>query len=880
MKKIYILFTTLILSISLFAIPTGNAPITSGYTNDNNIVSLTDDNSIQETSLILQGATKNRTIKTKPTKRTDLTDTSGHVKVEILNKTNEYIDWKVTFNGAHIDWDRPNMSISISKNLRVSNLRYEEIIGDDNNSKRITQAPKIYTNFLTFLEEWKKSLNHYLPNGLSNDQISRYDNGKTVQNKIGNGIFVLDYTTGKRDQNSLNKLGRAVGTIYYFKDYRVTQWYTKNSLVVTFRTNAIDTNNMQSGSEEFYFVEATIMSRQDVNDYVSGYMLLNTIKKNVNTDKYLHITNTFYGLTENDTATIDMSLNVNNKNKTYRFNYDNMSPENSKFSKNFIVSGDFLSSNNINLTTSNNYIIKKDDIKSISNGYSMNINYFNIGEYNYLNNKQKNYYIEELKKIVNGSDKDKIHKFTNLRNEAIGTENAMRNLQEEINKEGIKNTGKYLNATEQQKRLYDLKLSDAKNLLNKERGELTNKATVVEFYENLKNAREALNGQDELSGTREESKTNIDNFDNLNDSQKRNLKTEIENSTTNEEINTILEKAKKLDDKMYELKLKIKDVESIKNTYEYQNDETNNRNTLDTYLREANRLISSDGENKNIEYIDELIKKLEITYQNIKNTSLAKYDELAKKFYDVDTSIENNFDRTFYTNFDFGVGILNLSKKIVEKEKRTKADFPTNIQLGFNINAIKELKLGGFIEYKNKDDAHILGVGINSKFEKDNHNFINFVRYRMINFEKIFNHNVDIYLKYYYNLEFGNLKLSPKIGTLITYSTKTLLDEDVYLKDRVSVILDNTNRLAYEFKNINSKIYFDIIAKIGINTNQIIYRESNNSNKRNIYHNLFEIEGVFGYEQKIKDFLIDTNISLNDKMNMKFKIGGSYNKEW
>lgn len=871
-NNIYKIIVAIFFSLNIFATPTGDAPNSDGYANDNQVVSFVDKNNVVESNRILKGATKNHQINSSPTIRTDI-DPLEFAKVERLYVTDNYIEWRVIFNNSHASWDRPNMSIMLSNNLHVidGTMTWRETYapGETDRSIRVTQDPKKFTDFKAYVADWGKSLAHYLPNGLSN-----YDS------QVGNGLFMLDYTRGNRDYSNFNKYGRSVGDIYYFKDYRGTLWFTKNRLEVTFRTNPIDKSRISEGQQEDYFVAAVLKSRQNMNDYTAGSMNVTTLKKSNVKDKYLQVRNNFYGFRNDEDENIEMHLRLRDEIKYYTFKYKNINKGNSKFAKNFIINVESLSSQNFEFRTKSNYIVRKSNVQNSNNAYIMDVSYYNLGDYTNLNDAQKNKFLSELRNIAEGSLEDKNTLFETRRDEAINTEKLMSLLSEEVNKERIKNTGRYINATEDKKNEYDQKLIEAKNLLNKSSGKALGATETENLYNALKSSREALNGVDEISKTRETVKNSIEDLKNLNDAQKRSLETEIEVANSDDEVQNIFEKAKQLDDKMKELKNKVKDIDYIKDTYEYEKNNTGLNSKIDEYYKEAKKLIEKDGQNQNKEYVEELIIKLNEVYEKLKNTSLAKYDNLVKSFYDVDTSIADNFDRSLYLNGDFGMSILNIFNKISNNSKLDKSDFPTNVQLGFNINYDENTKVGSFLEYKNKGNANVFGIGINGKMDIKNHNLLSFIRYRLIVNNKLYNNNLDVYLRYYYNFNLGNFTISPKIGTFVTYSSKLKLDEDVYMDERITAIFDNTNRFAYNFNNIGASLYLDTIFKIGINTNQKIYRESNLENNREIKNNLFEIMGSLGYEQKIKDFSIDTNFSLDHRLNTRFKIGGSYNKAW
>lgn len=868
MKKIVITLFTTVLSVISLTVPNGVAPIAEGYNHDSDIVSFSTSNNIEKTQMVLQGATKNWWGYNKPTEDKSV-NPSDYTKVEVV-ENEDSLDWTVTFDESHHNtgFDRVNLSIILSKNLEIiGDMKYEA------SASRLERT--VFTNFKAFVEDYKKSLVHYLPNNLSAEKIAALDKGKPTNQQIGNGIFFLDFKSGSKD--NFNKLGRSVGKIYYFKDWKAG--FLHDKFIIKFKTNKIDPNQIRSGTEAQYFVEATLKSRQGAgNDYVFGQMLLFTIKNKVNNDKYLQVKNNFYGM-EDENASVNMTLNLNGDNKNYTFNYSGITSDNNKFSKNFLISPLTFNDSNISFNSSNNLIVKKQNIVPISNGYTVSVDYYNIGEYNYLNNAQKKRIEDSLRNIANSSSPNK-EEFIRQRKEASNLEKAMKKLQEEVSKEGVKNTNKYINSDIEKKNAYDQSLEVSKNVLNKQSGTDYSLNSVETLYENLKNSRNELNGQDELSLDRQNSNSKIDELENLNTAQKENFKNRIESVTTKEEIPSILNEAKELDKSMDKLGKVVDKTSELKDLIEYINDTSGKKAQLESLVNEANSLLSENGEYKDNQYITNLIDRINEKYEEFKNMSLVKYVDTAKKFYDIDTDIATNFDKTIYLNTDLQTKILEIINDLSDGSKLEFKHFPAKLEFGFNFPVSKNGKLGAFAEYKRRYDANIFGVGVNTKYSFDNHNIDSFIRYRMINYDNLKNHNVDLYLRYAYNISIGNFSFIPHLGAFLTYSHRMLLDSDVVLASRFTALLDNTETISYYFPSADGKLYLNANFKVGMNTRQKLYRISNNENIKYVNYDFYQIKGTLGYEQNIKDFKIDTSVSLDNKYNLDLKVGASYNKKW
>ncbi|NYV27939.1 BspA family leucine-rich repeat surface protein [Streptobacillus felis] len=315
----------------------------------------------------------------------------------------------------------------------------------------------------------------------------------------------------------------------------------------------------------------------------------------------------------------------------------------------------------------------------------------------------------------------------------------------------------------------------------------------------------------------------VNNLNEISEKQKELMLEELENENNNSVIEALKQKYLNINEYMArikELKSKIEELVSKKDIPLYK-------------LQKVEKFFEEINASNNIIYenvISDLIYDLSRLHSELfsykdkdKNIEidLNKYIKFIDAFTYTNTDISNSFNEKIFFNINLIKSFKEISEELINDNKFDGLGLIANLNLGFNLNVNKDIKVGGFLEYQRSIANHI---SIGTSF---NHNDGNaFIRYRLAEYNGIINHNLDLYGKYNKKINLiKNLDITPSVGILITYSSKTMLDEYVEYNHRIGVIADVESKIDYLISGIN--IYVNPFIKFGYNNGKIV--EMNNS---------------------------------------------------
>ncbi|WP_218697771.1 GA module-containing protein, partial [Mycoplasmopsis anatis] len=299
---------------------------------------------------------------------------------------------------------------------------------------------------------------------------------------------------------------------------------------------------------------------------------------------------------------------------------------------------------------------------------------------------------EFLSKIENEPSIDSLNELTqNIHdlNEAVSA------LKTQINKANeVKKTDVYGVAVEPNKSNFDQALTNAETVINNLSSNSEKISEVKEATNNLISAMNRLDSANaELNAKKDEAKAAIDRLSNLNNNQKTQLKSDVENATTKEQVDDVLAKANNLDQKMAELKKLVEKVNAELSKTNYI--ESTNKNALDEALEKAKNILNNsinDFNNQNSDAVskitDELKKQLdaldgEQVLNNLKQSLLSKIDndysslndqqknKAIKEVTEATTKEQLKDLETKYTNLNNDMKLLNSALDKANKAKET-----------------------------------------------------------------------------------------------------------------------------------------------------------------------------------------------------------------
>lgn len=262
------------------------------------------------------------------------------------------------------------------------------------------------------------------------------------------------------------------------------------------------------------------------------------------------------------------------------------------------------------------------------------------------------------------------------------------------------------------------------------------------------------------------------------------------------------------------------------------------------------------------------------------NTNIKKENAIytANSFYINDTSISNNFNKDIFFKIDFSASIIDVAKEMLNNEKFNNLGIIT----GFSLGAIKEigvkdLKLGGFVDYKFKN-THNISLGTIIKYKE----LDSFIRYRMAvlkNSEKnLYNHNIDIYAKYQKDIKvLDYLSIKPNTSINLLYSSGVDINETYSLKQRVGFNIDLASVVEYTNHKLNLKVYVEPKLSGGYN-NQVLMNKIDTNNNHLITREYFKFILRTGVDKTFSNNIsIGAEILLDVANNKNLNLGGNIN---
>ncbi|WP_156299746.1 hypothetical protein [Streptobacillus canis] len=346
----------------------------------------------------------------------------------------------------------------------------------------------------------------------------------------------------------------------------------------------------------------------------------------------------------------------------------------------------------------------------------------------------------------------------------------------------------------------------------------------------------------------------------LTNEQVGKFKEKIDSALNQEELTRISNDINNLNQLMQEVLTDKVTVLANKENKNYNQISENLKTKLEDLVIKVNEAITDTNIEKlenlssEMKYIDskvkEEIKKIEDKkIDEEEKVNLSQYTENARAFIFNDIDIAKSFEEKSYFNLGVGKGVTNNLGLIAK------------VNAGFNIDVIKDIKVGGFLEY-NKDIAHHFSIGTNFK-HKDG---LSFIRYRLAIYNKMFNHNIDIYGKYMKEINIlKDLTVTPSIGLYLSYSNKVELDKKVMLNQRFIALGDLEAKLNYHIYGID--FYISPLLKFGYN-GAILLEKANQKNKLNIGRDYF----VYGLNAGL-------NKSFDNGVVLKFNLGANSNEK-
>ncbi|GAB5833403.1 hypothetical protein JMUB7534_08560 [Staphylococcus aureus] len=211
----------------------------------------------------------------------------------------------------------------------------------------------------------------------------------------------------------------------------------------------------------------------------------------------------------------------------------------------------------------------------------------NLGTLDHLNDAQKQALTTQVEQAPD------IATVNNVKQNAQNLNNAMTNLNNALqDKTETLNSINFTDADQAKKDAYTNAVSHAEGILSKANGSNASQTEVEQAMQRVNEAKQALNGNDNVQRAKDAAKQVITNANDLNQAQKDALKQQVDAAQTVANVNTIKQTAQDLNQAMTQLKQGIADKDQTKANGNFVNADTDKQNAYNNAVAHAEQIIS------------------------------------------------------------------------------------------------------------------------------------------------------------------------------------------------------------------------------------------------------------------------------------------------
>lgn len=211
----------------------------------------------------------------------------------------------------------------------------------------------------------------------------------------------------------------------------------------------------------------------------------------------------------------------------------------------------------------------------------------NLGTLDHLNDAQKQALTTQVEQAPD------IATVNNVKQNAQNLNNAMTNLSNALqDKTETLNSINFTDADQAKKDAYTNAVAHAEGILSKANGSNASQTEVEQAMQRVNEAKQALNGNDNVQRAKDAAKQVITNANDLNQAQKDALKQQVDAAQTVANVNTIKQTAQDLNQAMTQLKQGIADKDQTKANGNFVNADTDKQNAYNNAVAHAEQIIS------------------------------------------------------------------------------------------------------------------------------------------------------------------------------------------------------------------------------------------------------------------------------------------------
>lgn len=216
--------------------------------------------------------------------------------------------------------------------------------------------------------------------------------------------------------------------------------------------------------------------------------------------------------------------------------------------------------------------------------------------------KEASEQLQNLNSLTNGQ-KDTIlnHIFSAPTRSEVGEKiasakqlnNTMKALRDSIaDNNEVLQSSKYINEDSEQQNAYNQAVNKAKNILNDQPTPVMANDEIQSVLNEVKQTKDNLHGDQKLANDKTNAQATLNALNHLNQAQRGNLETKVQNSNSRPEVQKVVQLANQLNDAMKKLDDALTGNDAIKQTSNYINEDTSQQVNFDEYTDRGKNIVA------------------------------------------------------------------------------------------------------------------------------------------------------------------------------------------------------------------------------------------------------------------------------------------------
>ncbi|MDU2779028.1 MAG: hypothetical protein E7C08_11940, partial [Staphylococcus epidermidis] len=171
--------------------------------------------------------------------------------------------------------------------------------------------------------------------------------------------------------------------------------------------------------------------------------------------------------------------------------------------------------------------------------------------------------------------------------------NTMKALRDSIaDNNEILQSSKYFNEDSEQQNAYNQAVNKAKNIINDQPTPVMANDEIQSVLNEVKQTKDNLHGDQKLANDKTDAQATLNALNYLNQAQRGNLETKVQNSNSRPEVQKVVQLANQLNDAMKKLDDALTGNDAIKQTSNYINEDTSQQVNFDEYTDRGKNIVA------------------------------------------------------------------------------------------------------------------------------------------------------------------------------------------------------------------------------------------------------------------------------------------------